>query len=113
MIRKISWFLAATAPTLPYGLKLATLLPVTTHAITACCCLLPTCRLPALQRVVAKYRAAYGVRSKIEVLASSGEGDDLAGLPREVVAAVSMWRQQVSRLALLRVWCMVLSDTCG
>ncbi|KAF6255412.1 hypothetical protein COO60DRAFT_1641514 [Scenedesmus sp. NREL 46B-D3] len=46
------------------------------------------------QRVVAKYRAAYGVRSRIEVLAASGEADDLAGLPRELVAAVSMWRQQ-------------------
>jgi hypothetical protein len=48
--------------------------------------------------VVAKYRAAYNVRSRIEVLASSGEaGDELAGLPRELVAAVSSWRQQVGR----------------
>jgi hypothetical protein len=69
------------------------------------------------QRVVAKYRAAYGVRSKIEVLASSGEADDLAGLPREVVAAVSMWRQQVgpalslfscvSRQSAVRSFCSV------
>lgn len=50
-----------------------------------------------LQRVVAKFRAAYGVRNKIEVLASVNAEDDLAGLPRELVAAVQAFRQQVWR----------------
>eukprot|EP00879_Flechtneria_rotunda_P031320 GHRR01034201.1.p1 GENE.GHRR01034201.1~~GHRR01034201.1.p1 ORF type:complete len:405 (+),score=187.05 GHRR01034201.1:179-1216(+) len=47
------------------------------------------------QLVVARYRAAYNVRTPIEVLTSSDNDDDMAGLPQEIVVAVRLYRQQV------------------
>lgn len=58
------------------------------------CCCQPT-GVAGLQRQVAKYRAAYTINNKIEILSSDRTGDDTEGLPREVAAAVRTWRQQV------------------
>lgn len=54
-----------------------------------------TC-LPPPQRRIERFRAAYNVRNKIEVLLPAGPGDELAGLPREVLVALQEHRRKVS-----------------
>lgn len=57
-----------------------------------------------MQRQVAKYRAAYTINNKIEVLSSDRVEDDLEGLPREIMMAVRAWRQKVDRGSARSSW---------